>query len=248
MPSEHLLSVLASRPTAMSIVTEVSDGIKLVTDGIENIQKIYRAVRDGKNYLITKHPQVKLEVAEMIIEMRKTLQAIAAASSLITHFRFNVSDQAVQTEPSRFNDYLMQYKAEAQHIEILLDSMRGHCHKIRHHAENMEAEAGRANLANMLKFFGLRSDEREKELSAALNRVYDEEMEFHSNVWNMRMILEKSLDDIGRKLGPPGTMDAKNVPEAAKALGEYATHFSKLESDANHAALDLQRLVDELSK
>ncbi|MFX0197880.1 MAG: hypothetical protein ACFFCW_17295 [Candidatus Hodarchaeota archaeon] len=232
----------------MSIVKEVADGIKLVADGIDNIRKIYDAIHDGKEYLETKHPDVKDDVAAMCIEMRKTLQAIATASSIITHFRFNVSGQAIESEPSRFNNYLIKYKTQAMNVESQLDSLRGHCHKIRDHAKKLEEKAKNAKLAGMLKLFGLSSDQREQELSNALDNIYDDEMQFHSNVWNMRMVLERSLEDIGKKLGPPGAMDAKNVPTAAKALGEYAEHFSKLESDANYVALQLQGLVDELSK
>lgn len=232
----------------MTIVNEVADGIKLVAGGIENIRKIYSAIRDGKEYLENRHPDVKTDVVAMCIEMRKTLQAIATASSIITHFRFNVSSQAMLSEPSRFNDYLMQYKTQASNIESQLDSLRGHCHKIRQHAQGLEEKAKNAKLAGMLKLFGLNSDQKERELSDALGRVYDDEMQFHSNVWNMRMILERSLDDIGQKLGPPGSMDATNVPIAAAALGEYAEQFSRLEAEANYTALQLQGLVDELSR
>ena len=232
----------------MSIVKEVSDGIKLVADGISNIRRIYEAIRDGKKYLETKHPDVRDDVAGMCVEMRKTLQAIAAASSIITHFEFNVTTQAIAAEPSRFNDYLIKYKGEAMNVESQLHSLRGHCHKIRDHATKLEEKAKKASLASMLKLFGLDSGQREKELYDALGSVYRDEMQFYSNVWNMRMTLERSLDDIGKKLGPPGAMNAEDVPAAAKALGEYEKHFRRLESDANHAALELQRLVDELSK
>ncbi len=232
----------------MSIVKEVADGIKLVAEGIDNIRKIYDAIRDGKKYLETTHPDVKSDVSAMCIEMRKTLQAIATASSIITHFRFNVSSQAIATEPSRFNNYLMQYKTQAMNIENQLDSLRGHCSTIRKHAQDLEKKAKKAKLASMFKLFGLNSDQMEQELASALDQVYNEEMQFHSNVWTMRMVLERSLDDIGQKLGSPGAMDARYVPTAAKILGEYAEHFSKLETEANYAALQLQTLVDELSR
>ena len=232
----------------MSIVKEVADGIKLVADGIGNIRKIYDAIHDGKEYLKTEHPDVKDDVAAMCIEMRKTLQAIATASSIITHFRFNVSTQEIESEPTRFNDYLIKYKFQAMNVESQLDSLRGHCHIIHDHVEKLEEKAKKAKLAGMLKLFGLSSDRREQELSKALENIYDDEMQFHSNVWQMRMVLERSLDEIGTILGPPGTMDAKNVPTAAKTLGEYAEHFGKLESDANYEALRFQGLIDELSK
>jgi len=232
----------------MSIVIEVVDGIGLVAKGIDNIRKIYDAISDGKKYLKTTHPAVKADVAGMCIEMRKTLQAIATASSIITHFRFNISSQVIESEPSRFNDYLMQYKTQAMNIETQLDSLRGRCSIIGEHSKELEKEVKKMKLTSMLKLFGLNSDQKEQELSSALDKVYDEEMQFHNNVRNMRMILERSLDDIGQKLGQSGAMDAKNVPTAAKALGEYADYFSKLETEANYASLELQSLVDELSR
>jgi hypothetical protein len=103
-------------------------------------------------------------------------------------------------------------------------------------------------LAGILALFGLYSDQREKELSDRLGKISDDELQFSGNVWGMRMILERSLNEIGSRLGPPGTMDARNVPAAAQALGEYAESFSELESDANHAALQLQGLIDDLSR
>ncbi len=231
----------------MPIVTEVADGIKLVAEGIQNIKTIHEAIRDGRKYLEAAHPDVKQDVAAMCIEMRKTLQAVAAASAIITHFRFNISSQAIDQEPSRFNDYLMHYKTQAMEVEDQLDSLRGHCHTIRDHANTLEECAQRRGLANLFELFGLKSAEREARLSDGLRQIYDEEMQFHSNVWNMRMILERALDDIGQRLGPPGTMQASNIPAAASALGEYAEYFSKLESEANYAALQLERLVNQMS-
>lgn len=231
----------------MSIVKEVADGIDLVADGIDNIRKIYDAVREGKKYLETTHPDVRGDVAAMCVEMRKTLQAIAAASSIVTHFRFNVSSRAMETEPTRFNEHFIQYKTQAQAVESQLDSLRGHCSVVTRHAKKLDKKAENAGLGGMLALFGFSSPQREQDLAEGLRKIGDDELQFHSNVWKMRAILEGSLNDIGSRLGPPGSMDARNVPAAADALGEYATRFGKLESDANYAALELQGLIDELS-
>jgi hypothetical protein len=43
-------------------------------------------------------------------------------------------------------------------------------------------------------------------------------------------------------------MDARNLPTAAKALGNYAELFSKHETEVNYALIQLQRLADEFSR
>lgn len=232
----------------MSILKEVADGIELIADGIDNIRKIYDAVHEGKEYLETKHPDVKSDVAAMCVEMRKTLQAIAAASSIVTHFRFNVSDGVMETEPTRFNEHFIQYKMQAQAVESQLDSLRGHCGVVTRHAEKLDKKAKNAGLTGMLALFGLSSPQREQDLAEGLRKIGDDDLQFLSYMRIMRIILEGSLNDIGSRLGPPGSMDARNVPAAAEVLGEYATRFGKLESDANFAALQLQGLIDELSR
>ena len=60
--------------------------------------------------------------------------------------------------------------------------------------------------------------------------------------------MEVTLDNIQSKLGSAGSMDPRNVAKAAQALGEYAEQFSKLESDANYAALQLQETINELDQ
>jgi hypothetical protein len=230
----------------MTIIKEVADGIKLVADGIENVRNIYSSINDSRAYLEMKHPDVRDDVAAMCVEMRKTLQAIAAASSIITHFKFNVSSQEIAHEPTRFNDYFIEHKVQARNVQNQISSLRGHCSKIQEHAERLEDKAQKARLANMFKLFGFDTKEREQKLADGLAYVYDEESQIHAAVWNLGWIVTLSLDEINKKLGPPGVMDAKNVPAAAKLLGEYAEVFSELEANANFAALQLQRLVDEL--
>lgn len=232
----------------MSMVKEVADAIEVVADGIGNVRKIYEAVRDGKRYLEEKHPEVRKNVAEMCGELRKTMQAIASASSIVTHFSFNVSDQAIATEPTRFNDYLMQYKTQALGVESQINALRGHCSIIKQHAEKLQEAAAGQSFGSFLELFGLRSKKRERELGEAIQRVYNEEEQFHTNALQMYWALNGALDDVASKLGPPGMMDAKNVPIAAATLGEYAERFRRLEADANYMGLQIQTLVDELTK
>ncbi|MDP7600249.1 MAG: hypothetical protein QF605_02580, partial [Rhodospirillales bacterium] len=65
--------------------------------------KIYELCR-----LKTKHPHVADDLIEMCEEMSKSSQALAAASSIITHFRFVIGDTNA-AEASRFNEHLVNH-------------------------------------------------------------------------------------------------------------------------------------------
>ena len=162
----------------MSIVKEVGDQIEIVTDKINNIRRVYSAVRNGKKYLKTPHPDRNADVAAMCIEMRRTLQSIATASSIVTHFSYNISCQAIAAKPCRSNDNRMHHKTQTMSVKPQLDYRRGHCRKIDAHAHELETRVKESKLSSMLKFFGLNSGQRERELSRALVKVYDDEMQF----------------------------------------------------------------------
>ena len=232
----------------MTVVAEVRDGVKLVADGINNIRTIYSAINDGREYIQRLHPNVKGDLAAMCVEMRKTANAVATASAIITHFRFTVSGNARDLEPARFNDHLLENKAHLRDVEDQLNALRGRCGVIRDHASDLDDKAKTAGFRNLFGLIGVDSEERERQLAGALQRIYDDEMEFHHNVYGMRRTLECALDAIGDELGPPGAMDPENVPNAAATLGEYAEVFGNLESDANYAAYQLQEVITRLEK
>jgi hypothetical protein len=230
----------------MTVVAEVRDGVKLVADGIENIRTIYSAMNDGKEYIDQLHPDVKKDLAAVCVEMRKTANAVATASAIITHFRFTTAGHAKDLEPARFNEHLLESKSDVQDIEDQLNALRGRCGIIREHAQKLDIRARRGGLRSLFRLIGVDSEEREEQLGNALTRIYDDEMQFHHNVYGMRQTLESALEAVGSDLGPRGTMDPKNVPKAAATLGEYADIFNELESNANYAAFQLQQLITGL--
>ena len=76
----------------MAIVKEVLDAINAVSKGIENMQRISKAIKTGKDYLKTQHPDVSIDLVIMCDEMRKSSNARASVSSIVTNFRFVVGD------------------------------------------------------------------------------------------------------------------------------------------------------------
>jgi hypothetical protein len=228
------------------MIGDVIEIIKQVAEGIEHIKTISDAVRDGRDFLKAQHPEIKADLAALCQEMQRTTIAVAAASAVLTHFRFTVSGAAVSTEPARFNDHLIAHKALAARVSTSLEAMRGHCSKIRAHANRLRGNLQPKKLDRLLQLFGIDSAERDREVGQALQRIYDDEMQGHLLVNRLALGLQLSLDDIGNALGPPGQMLPENVPAAAALLGSYAQAFGALESQCNYLALDLQQTIDRL--
>jgi hypothetical protein len=230
----------------MSIVKDVADGIKAVSEGIQHIRTVAKAVNDGLDYLKVQHPDIKGDLAAMCAELRNTSLAVAAASAILTHFRFTVEGSAVDSEPARFNEHLIAHKEKAAKVSSSLQELRGHCHAIEHHVHQLRQKANSLNLSKLLLLFGIDSAERDQEVVNALQKIYDEEMQGYLLVRSLSRALQDALNDIADALGPPGTASPTKVPQAAKLLGEYATAFSALETQGNYLALELQQSIDAL--
>ncbi len=82
----------------MTMVKEVIDGLAAVAEAIENIRTISEAVREGKKYLETKHPEIKTDLQLMVDEIGKTMNVVAQASAVLTQFRFAVSADTGSSE------------------------------------------------------------------------------------------------------------------------------------------------------
>lgn len=230
----------------MSIVKEVADALGAVAEGIEHIRTVATAVRDGVGYVKAQHPEIQKDLEAMCIEMRNTTQAVAAASAILTHFRFTVTGTGVDSEPARFNNHWIAHKEKAAHVSDRLIAMRGHCHVIRQHADQLRRKAQGFQLTRLLQLFGIDSAEREKQVFDALEDIYNEEMQGYRLVGQLTQALQRALKEVGGALGPAGAALPQNVPVAAALLGEYADRFSRLEASCNYIALDLQESIDAL--
>ena len=137
----------------MAIIKEVRDAIEAVAETVEHVRKISEAIKNGRDYLKTKHPHVASDLVVMCKEIRKSSQALAAASSIVTHFRFVIGD-ALAAEASRFNEHLVDHKAQAERVEQQLRSMRGHCKVIEEHAKAIAQNANPGGLTSLAAALG----------------------------------------------------------------------------------------------
>jgi hypothetical protein len=232
----------------MGTIREVTDALKDVAEGIEHIRTVAQAVRDGKDYLKLKYPEIGNDLAAMCAELRNTSTAVAAASAILTHFRFTTAGSDLDRQPARFNDHLIAHKEKAAQVSRSLEAMRGHCHVIAQHVAKLEQQATALHLGRLLLLFGIDSTARDKQVATALRNIYDEEMQGYRLVQRLSLALQRALDEVSRELGPAGGMLPANVQTAAALLGEYADAFSKLETESNYLALDLQQSIDVLEE
>jgi hypothetical protein len=230
----------------MSLIKEAIDAIKGVAEGIEHIQTIAKAIREGRDYVKQKDPEINKDLAAMCTEMRNTLTGIAAASAVLTHFRFTISGSAVDSEPRAFNNHLIAHKEMAEKARQSLHAMRGHCHVIEKHAERLRKRAGSLSPLRLLLLFGIDSAKRDMEIAESLKFIYDEEQQSYRVAEQLNEALHIALNEISKALGPSGSMLPVNVPVAAALLGEYADAFSRLESTSNYLAFDLQQSIETL--
>ena len=230
----------------MPIVREVQDAISAVADSIGHIRTIAEAVKNGRDYLKTKHPEVAENLAIMCVEMQKSSHALASASAIVTSFSF-VLGPDLASEAARFNKRLVDHKTDAETVEQRIDAMRGHCTVIQEHADAVaESAESRGLKLSVATALGFHSPDKEGELAAALQGIYDEEMAYHQGVYEMAHAIRATLQVVRDALGPPGAIDPDNVPKAAQVLGEHATAFSKLEDDCKRIRRELQESIDDL--
>lgn len=229
----------------MTIVKEVFDAIDAVSSMVSNIQSIAKAISDGKDFLKTNHPEVAKDLAAMCQEMRKSSLAMAAASSIITHFRFVIGD-IDSSEAQRFNEHLMLHKTQAVTVSQQMDSMRGHCSIIKKHYENILENSNPSGFRSLAAFLGLHSKEAEEEIGRSLEEIYNEEMDYHAGLRRMEQAIQITLDSVQQALGPHGAILPENIPHAADLLGEYAQAFAQIESRCNFNSLNLQASIEEL--
>lgn len=230
----------------MAIVGEVQDAIAAVANSIDHIRTIAEAVKNGRDYLKTKHPEVAESLASMCVEMQKSSHALASASAIVTDFSF-VLGPDLASEAARFNKELIDHKTDAETVEQRIDAMRGHCTVIKDHAAAIAAAAiSRGLRSSVAAALGLHSSDKERGLAEALQGIYDEEMAYREGVYEMAHAIQGTLKAVRDALGPPGAIDPASVPNAATILGEHATAFAELETDCKRIGRELQESIDNL--
>jgi hypothetical protein len=228
------------------MLKDVIDGLKLVADGIKNVKTIAEAVRSGKDYLKSNHPDVKNDLRAMITELGKSMFVIKRASAVLTNFRFAITTDTRGSELARFNDYFIQSKTEAQHLRNNIEDLRSHCSRIREYGEKISGSATATGFNKVFELLGLKSPERERKLGKQLGELAHEDFNVANSAEQMLECLEWALRDIQNALGVGGSMYPQNIPDACALLGQYGPEFDILEEQAALAVKDIRELAKDL--
>lgn len=229
----------------MPLVKEVSDALKLVADGINNIRTIVEAARDAPKYLSRHYPNASDELASLLRELANLVQLQAEASSVVTHFDFTVTGTDIGRQPSRFNDYLLEHKAAAERYRLQLDQTRTHCSEIGYHLFGPKTATDKHGLRDI---FGLWKAPQNSAQDAVrlLEDVYSNDAMVLDEFQNMANAVDKALTDVRNALGGPGQVFVENVPKAAGVLSSYAKQFASVESNANFLAQQLRAAIVDM--
>lgn len=230
----------------MSTFEDVADVLDMLTKSIDNVQKLAASVKSGVNYVKQAHPEARSNLIAMNQEMVNTLDALAVASSVVTRFGFTVEGEDVDKQPSRFNDYYQKKVVEENALVHQIETLRGHCHLIRDHANALSALASKKGLHSLFNLLGISSSEKEAELASRLQEIYDQEREIYLTVNRMSWAVKQAMENVQSELG--GTvMSPANVPKAASLLQKYRVRFNEFQSECLAASGDLKMLIHELT-
>jgi len=230
----------------MSTFKEIADALELLVKSVENVQKVAAAIKSGVDYVKQAHPETRTNLIAMSLEMAKTLDALAVASSVVTRFAFTVEGSSVDNEPRRFNDYFQTKVVKEKALVRQLEVLRGHCHVIEDHANVLRDLASKKGLHSLFNLLNISSSVKEAELAGRLKQIYDEEMEIQLTVDTMSRAVTKAMGDVQKELG--GTrMKPANVPKAAELLEKYAVRFNELQGHCLTAAGDLKMMIHDLT-
>jgi methyl-accepting chemotaxis protein len=230
----------------MSAFEDVVSALDMLVKSVENVQKIAEAIKSGVDYVKQAHPEARSDLIAMSREMANTLDALAVASSVVTRFGFTVEGEDLDKQPGRFNDYYQKKVLEENALERQIETLRGHCHIIRDHAEDLSKLASNNGLHSLFNLLGVSSSEKETELAERLNDIYNEEMEISLTVNTTSRAVKQAMEDIQNALGG-ASMSPANVPKAAALLQKYRDHFNVLQSHCLEAAGDLKIMIHDLA-
>lgn len=162
----------------------------------------------------------------------------------MTHFSFVDDPNGYAANLREFNNRIVDGKSEIDRLRQNIDDYRGHCSKIRSHAEKIKDGN---KLDYVFRIFGIDSEEKNQKLSATLLEIYHAEEAHYLTVHEVCDNLRKAIDHVHEALGGPGLLKPEKVPEAAVLLSEYGRAFMRIESSANHKVYQIRELIRALS-
>lgn len=230
----------------MTLVSEIADVIRQLADVVKNTREIVEAVNDGRKFLASNHPEAQQDFSDLLGQMQLTVEGLADVTKVISGFRF-VSDggavdrQTADRELARFNDYVIEQKADVAKLKNQIRKLKADCEKVRALRDKLDARTETRSWGSLFGLLGAKAQQRTLELHGTLSNFYADDQRMIELFRQTLELAEKGIKDVEDALGPPGMVNPYNVPAAAAILRTYAVLFDAPQNE-------LHRLADVLSE
>ena len=145
----------------MTIIQEIADALDVLGKIVKNTRSIIQAVNDGKEYLARRYPDANEDFAELLKQMRITVEGLAKATGIMTGFRFVVgSEQAAEKDLVRFSNYLIEQKENITRLRGEVRKLKADCNKIEILRDALNERHKKPSWSSMFGLVGMRSSKR----------------------------------------------------------------------------------------
>jgi hypothetical protein len=231
----------------MTVVREVADALKMLTDVINNTRDIIDAVNDGRKYLAAKYPDARGDLAKLLDQMEITVVGLADVTKILTGFQFTVEGTARDLEPARYNSYVIEQRAKSTELRGKISSLKGNCEEIRKLRDALNARAEGRQWWSTFTLLGVKDQQRAQELWSKLSDFYADDLRMIDAIELMLTTAERAIDEVSAALGGPGLAYPQLVLEAAAVLKVYDSVFRDSQRDLVKLADSLRTQARELT-
>lgn len=220
----------------MTIVAEVRDAIRTLSELVEQTRTILAAIKDGQAYLRKNHPDAKGRLAELLEQMRITISGLVTATRVLTDFDFTVDGTDVDREPARFNNQLIDARKQIGDLEADISRLKGSCTRIERLTQELDK---RADNRPWWALLGDRAGQTAWQLAGILHQLYGTDEEMIRSIERTLRASESALDAVRDALREATGASISNVRAAAQVLHEQADGFRPIERQLKQLRNDL---------
>jgi hypothetical protein len=216
---------------------KVLDAVRALADLIAQTRTILEAIRDGRAYLARNHPEAREDLAHLLEQMHITLAGLISVTRVVTDFSFTIDGSERDRQPDRFNDRLMDARAETGKLEADIWRLKDSCQKVE---DLTKALNRRARNSPWWALLGDRAGQMAWDLARDLHELYGTDEEIIERINEMLKASDKALSAVNEALRAGDGSSVHNVDKAAAILREQAEAIRPVEDQ-------LKQLRDELS-
>jgi hypothetical protein len=212
----------------MTVIGEVREAVKVLSDVVEETRTILEALKDGQAYLRKHHPEARGILTDLLEEMRRTTAGLISVARIVTDFDFTVEGSALDTAPDRFNDYLIKAQGELEHKSNDLAQLKGSCHRVLMLQGDLQARAGQPP---WWAWLGDRAGQQAGDLEAKMVHLYSVDSEMHDRLDDVLKGSRAALEAVRERLSSGGGPRPANVPVAQELMQQQRSEMAPVIDD-----------------